>query len=900
MKRNDLTGLRFGKLTVVDYLGDKRYLCQCDCGNTKDFATYSLTSGQATSCGCNRLKYNIEGQRFGKLVAEKFVGDGKWLCKCDCGNEIEVLTNRLITGVKTSCGHSAGYDMLGEKYGDWTVIGVGQTRDSVICRCSCGVEREVSIYNLKSGASKSCGHATNAFKDLTGLKFGKLLVISYNAEDKKYLCKCDCGREAFVKRGDLTSGNTKSCGNCNRIPDLTGQTFGELTVIKRIDVSTYLCRCSCGVEKEVQSYSLVHGGTRSCGHIRLVENNINIGDKFGELTVIERLTPARFMCKCSCGNTIEVNTNRLLNKNVRSCGHVKETDDLTGKQFGDWTVLKRDDKPRYWICKCSCDNIKSVQDYSLTHGTSTSCGHSKFISDSDNESSKYGISIGQHYGDWEVIGGVKDYKVMCRCSCGKEREVNIYTLKSGKSTGCGHAMNKDRIIDLTGQKFGELTVLGYVDNQQWKCKCSCGNIVIKHRNHLLDGRAKSCGHDTNKLPENLAGQRFGKLTATSYFGNKSWVCKCDCGNTKIVASANLKNGSTVSCGCINHRYTKSELIELSDKYYAKYNERPTVSGLAEFCGVTYGVMRYHLEKFDLNHSIYIDMHYTSEGEKELTRFIKSIYNGDVKRCVKDVIPPYELDIYIPELKLAIEYNGNFWHSDNMKDKNYHLNKTIMCGKLGIRLIHVFEYEWKNNNQKEKIKSLINNLINKNKNILYARDLVIKEIENSEAVEFCNKYHLQNGINSKINIGLFKDNELVQLMTFGTPRFSSGYQYEMLRLATKSDYYITGGSERLFNYFVKKYNPSSVVSYCNLSKFRGDIYFKLGFKFCGWGTVEPNYVWCDGYGNDVLTRYQTMKHLLVEKGLGTDDQTEDEIMESLGYLKIYDCGNLKFVWTSDNT
>ena len=132
------------------------------------------------------------------------------------------------------------------------------------------------------------------------------------------------------------------------------------------------------------------------------------------------------------------------------------------------------------------------------------------------------------------------------------------------------------------------------------------------------------------------------------------------------------------------------------------------------------------------------------------------------------------------------------------------------------------------------------------------------------------------------------------MTFGTPRFdNSNNVIELIRYCTRADTVIIGGAEKLFNFFIRKYTPSKVISYCDISKFTGKVYNRLGFKLVA--VSEPNYVWVRG--NKVLKRYQTQKHKLLEMGLGREDQTESEIMEELGYIRVYDCGNYKFEFTN---
>ena len=565
--------------------------------------------------------------------------------------------------------------------------------------------------------------------------------------------------------------------------------------------------------------------------------------------------------------------------------------DLAGQRFGSWTV-KRYKGNLMWECECDCGTIKDVQGNSLRSGRTFSCGKCQ---------GKSKAAKGDKFGDWEVIDPVvdKSFRVLCRCSCGKEKRVNIYTLKSGRSTNCGHLKNLDRVKDdIKGRKFGELVPIEYQGGGRWLCKCSCGNTCIKQRSHLLDGRSTSCGHGNPNKPEDLTGQRFGFLEPIKYLGGKTWVCKChNCGGMKAIRSANLKNKSTVSCGCLDNSISKDELIKKLIQFREEKGYKPGIIDFAEYIDRSYSSTLHALTKNDLAHDHkYIDFAFSSRGERELLGFISDNTDKKVLRCVRDVINPYELDIYIPELKLAFEFNGTYWHSDLNKEEKYHQNKVLSCARLGIRLIHIYEYEWNNKETREKLMELIKRILSSSKPTkLYARELEVHEIESKVASEFCKKYHLQGWASSSINLGLFNNTELLGVMTFGKPRFNNDYQYELIRLVFKGDTQIVGGKNKLFSYFVKKYNPQSVLTYCNLDKFNGVSYRDMGFnlvEFC-----KPNYVWVNR--DSVLTRYQTMKKDLIEKGLGNEDSTEASIMSGLGYLRVYDSGNVKYVWTKNN-
>lgn len=666
--------------------------------------------------------------------------------------------------------------------------------------------------------------------------------------------------------------------------DLTGQTFGDWKVVSYNGNSYWNCKCThCGQERVILGYKLKNSTPKcDCTHER--ELIIPIGTVIDDMTVIGVTGTQDYDCKCKCGRIVHLKKYDLTHGRRTICGHVDKKD-LTGKKFGEWTVL-RHSYDRMWTCQCSCGTIRDVQDYSLTHGKSLSCGKC------NTQNSK--VTPGVRFGEWEVLSIVSPTMALCKCSCGKTREVNIYTLLNGKSTSCGHTMNQDRVLDLTGRQFGELTALRYLGNHEWECQCSCGKIIKQRRDHLLDGRATSCGHGTCREPIDMRGKRFGKLEVIKYVGNKMWLCKCDCGNYKEIAGANLRNHSIVSCGCLLYTPTYDELNNKIAEYIQLNNHKPTIHELAEFVGINYKQAQYHLKRLGLNTPDKIYRNYRSRYESEISQELISMGLGDneIEHNVTLENVGYELDIYIPKLKLALEFNGTYWHSTLYKSPTYHQNKTIECARHGIRVIHIFEYEWSNTATKDKIVRLIKSIVDvRSNNVIHARNLYIKEISSGEAKDFFDKYHLGNGVYAKYNLALTdKLGEIYGAISFGPGRFNEAF--EIYRMAFKDNCIITGGAERLFSHFTASHPEiSTIETYVDISKFTGNSYLRLGFKTLG--ITKPGYVWASK--NEVISRYMSQKHYLVTKGLGDLEQTEDEIMSSLGYLKIYDCGNLRMRW-----
>ena len=288
----------------------------------------------------------------------------------------------------------------------------------------------------------------------------------------------------------------------------------------------------------------------------------------------------------------------------------------------------------------------------------------------------------------------------------------------------------------------------------------------------------------------------------------------------------------------------------------------------------------------------------SSEEKELQTLILSLY-PNAEFNVRHIISPYELDIYIPELKLAIEYNGLYWHSENKgKHKHYHINKTIMCRDIGIRLIHIFSDEWVN--KKDIVKSRLYNILNKISTKIHARKCIIKEIDIKTKTLFLNENHIQGSDRSQIKLGLYYGNLLVSTMTFGTPRVAMGNknkkyiegEYELIRFCNKININVIGGASKLFKHFIKTYKPISIFSFADNRWSTPDknLYLTLGFNKTS--ESDPGY-W---YTKDYLHRHHRFnfsKNRL--KAMGFNEGTESQIMKNLKYERIWDCGVSRFEW-----
>lgn len=278
----------------------------------------------------------------------------------------------------------------------------------------------------------------------------------------------------------------------------------------------------------------------------------------------------------------------------------------------------------------------------------------------------------------------------------------------------------------------------------------------------------------------------------------------------------------------------------------------------------------------------------SKKEKDVVSFLRTFYNGEIVENDRTILEGKELDIYIPQKKVAIEFNGNYWHSLEYKPSGYHQEKSLECQKRGIRLIHIFEWEW--DTKRDKIESLLKNILGVYDEVIYARDTEFKEITSTEYSDFLLHYHLQGAVNSEYRFALFYRGSIVSVMGIGKSRFN-GNEIELHRYCVKSGVRIVGGFSKLLKNAMDSIKINRLVSYVDIGHFDGSGYKAVGFKEIGLTT--PNYVYVDE--EKVLSRYQCQKHKLPQLlGEGyCPELTEWENMYINGFAKIEDCGNYKF-------
>lgn len=278
----------------------------------------------------------------------------------------------------------------------------------------------------------------------------------------------------------------------------------------------------------------------------------------------------------------------------------------------------------------------------------------------------------------------------------------------------------------------------------------------------------------------------------------------------------------------------------------------------------------------------------SKAEKEIFEFIKLFY-PDATENNRTIISPLELDIYIPNLNLAIEYGGLYWHSEEYKDKNYHYNKMKLCNDKGIRLITVFEDEWLQ--RKDQVKNFILSAINKNKIKLMARKTEIKPTNKIEAIQFLEENHIQGAPVFQVSFGLYYNNDLQALIT-GNKHHRQGFKEILVlnRLAFKSNVSISGGSSKLLSALIKYAKDNDykkIISWSDNRWSEGNVYIKTGFSLSE--KLLPDYSYI--VNNERTSKQSCQKKNLTKKG--AIGGTEKEMALSLGFRRIWDCGKKRW-------
>ena len=285
------------------------------------------------------------------------------------------------------------------------------------------------------------------------------------------------------------------------------------------------------------------------------------------------------------------------------------------------------------------------------------------------------------------------------------------------------------------------------------------------------------------------------------------------------------------------------LLQCKKKYeeYLDSHEKRTEEQIAADLGCSQSLIQKVTARYGLIDKV-VTNPISSSKEKEIGKLLDGL---GIEYLTNDrsILDGKEIDIYIPTKKIGIEFNGDYWHSSLFQEKTYHFDKSKLAESKGIRLIHIYEYEW--NTMKDKIIQLLKIALGIAENKIYARKCEIREITNQEAKILNDKVHLQGHRNAQVTYGLYYHGELVQLMSFSRTHYNRNLKgdnsWEIIRGCPGSNNIVVGGVSKLFSRFIRDYDPDEVFSYCDFNKFDGKSYEAIGMKFVGYTGPDKTYL-----------------------------------------------------------
>ena len=329
----------------------------------------------------------------------------------------------------------------------------------------------------------------------------------------------------------------------------------------------------------------------------------------------------------------------------------------------------------------------------------------------------------------------------------------------------------------------------------------------------------------------------------------------------------------------NNQYTLSDIYSKDNLFkkliLKKYKEKSRLLRLSEIANIfdkKSQTIKNRILKLNLLDYFYITDSKLELKFKRLLESIGLVDNKDFIRHNRNILPitellgHQELDFYIKDKKIAFEINDIEGHKSSRRDKDYHLNKTLNCISKGIRLIHIWEYEMTNGEYWNRLSRwIIDLLLDESKVNINSNDCIVRLVSLDDERDFLNKYSIEGYIESNICIGLYHDNELIQLISFS--KFDNNdNQYKIVRMSTKYSINIKdNGYKKILEYFINTYNPYSILGYCNLDKSSDIRYKDLGFKFID--RIDPiEYSYMYNCGIDIY-----VLDILKDKGWGVMDQ-----------------------------
>ncbi len=460
-----------------------------------------------------------------------------------------------------------------------------------------------------------------------------------------------------------------------------------------------------------------------------------------------------------------------------------------------------------------------------------------------------------------------------------------------------------KCIKIHGDKYSYKLVKYVNTYTKVKIVCPIHGIFEQTPNHHMNGQGcKQCGYKSIKEKQRYTTKHFIQKAKQIHddkydyslveYKNKETKVKIICpvhGVFEQIPNNHIRGSGCNKCG--NELTKRKQTLDLSiiifkakqihdNKYdYSLVEYIKKKNKIKIICPI-HGEFEQRVENHLYGQGCPKCKHFISKNEIQLQQWLSKYI--DIKCNDRTLIKPFELDIIIPNKKIAIEYNGLYWHSEQQgKDKHYHLNKYNLCKQQGYRLIQIWENEWLF--KQNIVKSILLNAIGIHKEKIHGRKCIIKDVSVKEARPFYDNNHIQ-GFHGGKHKGLYYQNDLVSLMSIDK-------RGELQRFVNKCNTIVHGAFSKL----LKSFNIDNIYTFADLRYFTGNVYQMNGFEYIY--QIKPNY-WYIKQMNVYHRRTFQKKNIQYKFENGVlqyfdSNKTEYENMLDNGYDRIWDCGNLKF-------
>lgn len=460
-----------------------------------------------------------------------------------------------------------------------------------------------------------------------------------------------------------------------------------------------------------------------------------------------------------------------------------------------------------------------------------------------------------------VLSGRVNSSFDC-CKACKGQKIKTTLTKSSEEEN--NIISGNNILDNDNIDRFNYTFISAKSNDKIYCLCSyCGKKILK-----IKRKIKESLKDINKI-----------------------CCKAAECVIKKMEEVNL-----LIYGYKNHSQTQlckdknkaTNLEKYNKEFYSQteeWREKVTKTNLAEFGSYWY----FTSEEYKKNNIF-------GKTQKEIQEWLNS-FNYNFKPNYS-ILKGKELDLYDENLKLAVEYNGLYWHTEDSPQprlKDYHYNKYKECLDQGVRLIMIYEDEWLD--RQEQVKNLLKSVLNVYDKKTFARKCEVREVTKKECNEFLELYHIQGKVsNIKASYGILYDNELLGCISLGF-HHRNNQQLVLNRLCFKDGVQVVGGASRLFKpciQYAKDNGFDKIISWSDNRYSQGNVYIKLGFILEK--ELKPDY----SYINMKNTKQGKLsKQSCKKKNIDCPEgKTEKEWMNECGYSRIWDCGKLRWIYVID--